>query len=67
MKKLLHRDVYVLDIERRAGKNWHPVFHVSKLKKYCKDDKNLYLWQEDPRPSSEYELWDGMVDKVPQS
>ena len=34
------------------------------LKKYYKDDKNLYLWQEDPHPPPEYELWDGTVGKI---
>lgn len=47
------------------GKSWHPVFHVSlpKKKYYC-DEKDLYMWQEDPIPPPEYELWDEMVDEV---
>jgi hypothetical protein len=55
VKKILHLDVYVLDIPPRVGKNWHPLFHVSLLKKYHRDDKGLLLWQEDPRPPPEYE------------
>ena len=41
VKKMIHQDVYVLDIEPRAGRNWHLVFHIPMLKKYYKDDKNL--------------------------
>ena len=50
MKKILHPDVYVLDLGKRVGKSWHPVFHVSLFKKYHWDEKNLHLWQEDARP-----------------
>lgn len=64
VKKVLHPDVYVLDFDKRVGKSWHPVFHVSLLKKYHRDEKELHLWQEDPRPPPEYELWDGAVGKV---
>ena len=34
MKEILHLDMYVLDLEKNVGKSWHPVFHVSLLKKY---------------------------------
>jgi hypothetical protein len=63
VKKILHPDVYVSDLQG-VGKNWHPVYHVSMLKKCYRDDKQLHLWQEDPRPPKEYELWDGNVGKV---
>jgi hypothetical protein len=62
--KILHPDVYLLDIPPRHGKTWHPVFHVSLLKRYHRDEKGLHLWQEDPRPPPEYETWDKMVGKV---
>ena len=64
MKKILHLDVCVVDLGKRIGKSWHPVFHIPLFKKYYRDEKDLYLWQEDPRPPPEYELWDGVVDKV---
>ena len=34
VKKFLHPDVYVLDLGKRVCKSWHPIFHVSLLKKY---------------------------------
>ena len=64
VKKMIHQDVYVLDIETWPGRNWHLVFHVAMLKKYYKDDKNLHLWQEDSYPPPKYELWDGIVGKI---
>ena len=64
VKKILHLDVYVLDLGKKVGKSWHPVIHVSLLKMYHRDEKDLHLWQEDPRPPSKYELWDGVVRKV---
>ena len=64
VKKIFHPDVYVLELGKRVDKSWHPVFHVSLLKKYHCDEKELHLWQKDPRPPPEYELWDGAVGKV---
>ena len=64
VKKIFHPDVYVLELDKRVDKSWHPVFHVSLLKKYHCDEKELHLWQKDPRPPPEYELWDGAVGKV---
>jgi hypothetical protein len=66
VKKILHPDAYVLDIPPRFGKNWHPIFHVSLLKKYYRDDKGFHLWQEDLRPPPKYETWDGLVGKCQQ-
>jgi hypothetical protein len=57
-------NVYMLDLGKRVGKSWHPVFHVSLLKKYHRDEKELHLWQENLRPPPDYELWDGAVGKV---
>ena len=37
---------------------------MSLLKKYHRDEKDLHLWQEHPRPPPEYELWDGAVGNV---
>ena len=37
---------------------------MSLLKKYHLDEKDLHLWQEDPRSPPEYEDWDGTVRKV---
>ena len=48
VRKVLHPDVYVLDLGKRVDKSCHPVFHVSLLKKYYRDKKDLHLWQEDP-------------------
>lgn len=59
MKKIFHPDVYVLDLGKKVGKRWHPVFHVSLFKKYHRDEKDLHLSQEVPRPPLEYKLWDG--------
>ena len=56
MKKNFHPDVYVLDLGKRVDESSHPVFHVSLLKKYLREEKKLHLWQEDPRPPPEYEL-----------
>lgn len=56
VEKTIPQNVYVLDINKRFGTNWHPVFFVSKLKKYNKDETNLQFWQEDPRPPPKYEL-----------
>lgn len=36
--KILHKDVYILDLAKRVGKNWHHMFHLSLFKKYIKDD-----------------------------
>ena len=49
VKKILHPDVYVLDLGIRVGKSWHPVFHVSLLKKYYRDKNDLHWWQKYPR------------------
>ena len=49
---------------RLRQKSWHPVVHVSLLKKYHQVKKNLNLWHEDLMPPSEYELWDGAVSKA---
>lgn len=65
VKKILHPDVYMLNINKRVGKSWHPVFHVSLLKKYVHDEKWLHLWQEDLRPPPEYKLRNGLIGKVP--
>jgi hypothetical protein len=51
VKKILHPDVYMLNTNKCVGKSWHPVFHVSLLKKYVRDEKWLHLWQEDLRAS----------------
>lgn len=64
MKKILHSNTYVLDFNKRVGKSWHLVFHVSLFKKYHRDENHLHLWQKDPRPPLEYELWDGTVGKI---
>ena len=54
----------MFDLGKRVGKSWHAVFHESLLKKYHRDEKDLHLSQEDPRPPPKYELWDGAVSKV---
>ena len=33
-EEILHPGVYVVDLGKRVGKSWHPIFHVSLLKKY---------------------------------
>jgi hypothetical protein len=43
VKKILHWDMYVQNLGKRIGKSWHPVFHVSLLKKYHRDEKDLHL------------------------
>lgn len=63
-KKILDPDVYVLDLGKMVGKIWHLVFHVSVLKKYYRDEKDLHLWQEDPHRPPKYKLWDSAVCKV---
>lgn len=64
MKKILHPDVNVLDLNKNVGKSWHPIYHVSLLKKCHCGVNDFHLWQEDPRPPSEYEMWGGMVGKM---
>lgn len=54
--------MYVLDIDTKGTKKWHPIFHPFLLNVYYWDDKNLHLWQEEPRPSPDYELWDDNVE-----
>ena len=56
--------MYLLDLGKRVSKSWHPVFHVSLLKKYHRNEKDLHLWQKDSRPPPEYELWDGAMEMV---
>lgn len=56
--------MYVLDLGKRVGKNWHPVFHVLLLKKYHHDKNELHFCQEDPRLPPKYEDRDGAVGKV---
>lgn len=65
MKKILHRDVHVLDLGKRVDKSWHPVFHISGLKKYHRNERGLHEWQEDPRLPLEHKLWDEHVGKIP--
>jgi hypothetical protein len=43
VKKILHPDVYVLDLGKQVGKSWHPVFHVFLVKKYHQNEKELHL------------------------
>jgi hypothetical protein len=43
-EEILHPDVYVLDLGKRVGKSWHPVFYMLLLKKYHRDEKDLHLW-----------------------
>ena len=64
VKKFFHPNVYVFDLDKRIGMSWHPLFHVSLLKKYHRDENDLHLWQEDPRPPPEYKLWNGAVSNV---
>lgn len=64
--KIIPKGVYVLDIERRFGRNWHPIFHVPVLKKYLTDDKQLHLWQHDSRPDLEYENRHNKLEKSQQ-
>lgn len=39
--KDIHKDVYLIDISKKD--RFHPVFHVSVLKKFSEDNDNLYF------------------------
>lgn len=41
-QKIFTPDVYMLYLGKQICKNWHPVFHVALLKKYHRDEKELY-------------------------
>ena len=43
VKKIFHLDIYVFNLGKSVGKSWHMVFHMSLLKKYHRDKKDLHL------------------------
>jgi hypothetical protein len=38
--KVLHKDVYLIDAPKKG--RFHRMFHISKLKKFIKDDMNFH-------------------------
>lgn len=43
VKKILHNDVHVLDMDKRVRKNWHLIFHVSLLREFHRNKKWVHL------------------------
>jgi hypothetical protein len=59
--KVLHKDVYLVDVPKKG--RFHRMFYISMLKKFIKDDKNFYPYQE-LRPNPDYKIWDKMIGQV---
>ena len=43
VKKILHTNVYVLDIDTNGTKKWQLIFHIFLLKFFYRDEK-IYIW-----------------------
>jgi hypothetical protein len=59
--KVLHKDVYLIDAPKKE--RFHRVFHISKLKKFIKDDKNFHPDQVF-RPKADNEVWNKMIGQL---
>lgn len=59
--KVIHKDVYLIDIPKKG--RFHPVFHLSGLKKFSKDKDNLHPEQV-LRPEPSYGIWDKKLGQV---
>ena len=59
--KVLHKDVYLIDALKK--RRFHRMFHISKLKKFIKDDKNFHPDQV-LRPKAINEVWNKMIGQI---
>jgi hypothetical protein len=53
--------VYLIDAPKKG--RFHRIFHISKLKKFIKDDKNFHPDQV-LRPKANNEVWNKMIRQV---
>ena len=58
---MIHKDVYLIDVPKNG--RFHPVFHVSVLKKFTLDKQGFHSDQI-MRPKASYGVWDKKMDQV---
>ena len=59
--KVIHKDVYLIDVPKKG--RFHPVFHVSVLKKFTPDEQGFHPDQI-MRPKASYGIWDKKMGQV---
>lgn len=59
--KVVHKDVYLIDVPKKG--RFHPVFHISVLKKFTPDEGQFHPDQQ-LRPKPSYGIWEKTLGQV---